>query len=276
MSAAGYPLRGRLDVRGAAELAEEHLQRDRQIFYELEHPSLAVMRRVVSSLASSVEALNREARLTGPLGETVTRLTLADLKPVIHLASHRLREAALEITLNWDRALGGFLSEEGEADLRESLRGFTFGIELDADVVRDAAWPLAESLYELSDTYFLALFERDTGVRAVERGRASLRRLAVHLELSQNELGRMLGVSGETVRRWEAGAIRVPTERLAQLTQADAELRRLQVLLRPETLPQVIRRPADLFGGERALDWILRGKIHDVATSYELALRYQG
>jgi hypothetical protein len=31
-----------------------------------------------------------------------------------------------------------------------------------------------------------------------------------------------------------------------------------------------------LFDGERALDWILRGRIGDAAGRYEIALSYQG
>jgi len=52
-------------------------------------------------------------------------------------------------------------------------------------------------------------------------------------------------------------------------------LTRLLALFRPERLPEVIQRPADLFDGERALDWIRRGRAAEVADRYEMALSYQ-
>jgi transcriptional regulator with XRE-family HTH domain len=106
-------------------------------------------------------------------------------------------------------------------------------------------------------------------------GRNILRQLAGNLELSLDELGRMFGVSGETVRRWERGTHRIPTRRIAKLISAGRSLSRLHQMFRSNRLPQVIRREAELFGGERALDWILRGRHADVADRYENGLMYQ-
>jgi hypothetical protein len=53
-------------------------------------------------------------------------------------------------------------------------------------------------------------------------------------------------------------------------------LDRLLALFQPARLPLAIRRPAELFDGERALDWILRGRIGEAAGRYEIALSYQG
>ncbi|MEK7408194.1 MAG: hypothetical protein AAB225_24250 [Acidobacteriota bacterium] len=89
-------------------------------------------------------------------------------------------------------------------------------------------------------------------------------------------MGRMFGVAGETVRRWLRGASRVPDSRLAEMESAAAALNRLLEIFQPDRLRQVIRRPAEVFGGERALDWILRGRIGEVAERYEAALAYQG
>lgn len=105
--------------------------------------------------------------------------------------------------------------------------------------------------------------------------RTALRSLMTRLELSQDDLGRMLGVSGETVRRWERGATGIPAERRSAILAAESGLRRLQDLFRPERLPSAIRRPAELFDGETALEWILRGRIGMVADRYEAALLYQ-
>jgi hypothetical protein len=85
----------------------------------------------------------------------------------------------------------------------------------------------------------------------------------------------MLGVSGETVRRWKAGATGIPLSHAAELTAAESALNRLMRMFRPARLPLAIRRNADLFGGKRALDWILDGRIAEVADRYEAALAYQ-
>jgi transcriptional regulator with XRE-family HTH domain len=106
-------------------------------------------------------------------------------------------------------------------------------------------------------------------------GRLALGRLMGHLGLSQDELGRMLGVTGESVRRWKTGAIAIPLSRLAEITAAESALNRLLQVFRTERLPLAIRRKAELFGGRRALDWILDGRIAEVADRYELSLAYQ-
>lgn len=102
-----------------------------------------------------------------------------------------------------------------------------------------------------------------------------LQRLMSTLDLSRDEAGRMFGVTGETVRRWERGMVDVPSQQVAALTAADAALGRLLELFLPDRLPLAIRRPAEAFGGERALDWILRGRLAQVAESYDHALMYQ-
>jgi hypothetical protein len=106
-------------------------------------------------------------------------------------------------------------------------------------------------------------------------GVRALGRLITGLDLSFDEVGRMLGVSGETARRWERGLVPIPAARLALLTSAASALDRLLTLFRPERLPAAIRRSAPIFDGERALDWILRGRIQEVAEQYDRALSYQ-
>lgn len=109
-----------------------------------------------------------------------------------------------------------------------------------------------------------------------ERGPAQVARLGRQLGMSHEDLGRVFRVSGETVRRWERGQVRVPDARLAELDLMSAALDRLDALFEPTRLAQVIRRPAELFGGETALAWIERGRIAEVADRYETALAYQG
>jgi len=110
---------------------------------------------------------------------------------------------------------------------------------------------------------------------AESRGTSAIRRLMAHLALSYDDVGRIVGVSGETIRRWDRGTVMIPAEKLARLTAAGAALDTFLSLFRPEALPQVVRRPAEAFGSERALDWILRGRIAEAAALYERELRYQ-
>ena len=128
---------------------------------------------------------------------------------------------------------------------------------------------------------FLALYSVaacDLLIKRMREAHAAilLRRLAVHLELSQDELGRIFHVTGETVRRWEKIKSKISAEHMAELESAGAALTHLLELFHPGRLSEVVRRRADLFEGERALDWILRGRLADVADRYEAALAYQG
>jgi len=107
------------------------------------------------------------------------------------------------------------------------------------------------------------------------RARLALRRLMSHLGLSLDHLARMFGVTGEEVRLWERGKKPVPNDRMSELLVADDSLGRLLELFRPERLALVVRRKAELFEREQALDWILRGHIADVADRYQEAFRYQ-
>lgn len=132
-----------------------------------------------------------------------------------------------------------------------------------------------ERLLETQATFQPAVKEVLQSESGGEKARMTVRSLMSHLDLSFDQLGRMLGVTGETVRRWSQGAHRVPSGRFGQLAVAQAALDRLLSIFRPEVLPGVTRRKAELFDGETALDWILRGRIDEVADHYESALSYQ-
>ena len=123
--------------------------------------------------------------------------------------------------------------------------------------------------------YDLAVYEFLSATERGNEGRRILRRLVTCLGLGQDEVGRVFAVSGETIRRWDRGRVRIPHARMAELVSCDAALERLEALFLPDRLAQVIRRRADLFQGERALDLILRGRIGEVAERYEAALAYQ-
>ncbi len=109
----------------------------------------------------------------------------------------------------------------------------------------------------------------------VPEGVRALGRLRDTFALSFDELGALLGTSGETVRRWERGLTEIPVDPAATLTGMEDALDRLARLFKPDRLKLVVRRNADLFGGERALDCILRRRLGEVVSRYEQELRYQ-
>lgn len=146
------------------------------------------------------------------------------------------------------------------------------------DELTESLYAAAERLFEQQE-WLVVFHQAVEQIVASELGaaqsRAALRSLMARLELSQDDLGRMFGVSGETIRRWERGVTSIPAQRSAEILAAESGLRRLQDLFRPERLAAAIRRSAELFNGESALEWILRGRIAEVADRYEQALLYQ-
>jgi hypothetical protein len=107
-----------------------------------------------------------------------------------------------------------------------------------------------------------------------EKACAVLRALGENLGLSAEDLGTMFGVTGETAGAWQDGAMEIPETTFAKMIAAQTALDRMLWLFRPERLPQVIRRRAEAFDGERALDWILDGRIAEVAERYDTGLSY--
>jgi hypothetical protein len=86
----------------------------------------------------------------------------------------------------------------------------------------------------------------------------------------------MLAVSADTIVDWEAGRTAIPVEARTTISRASAAVTRMLGIFRPERLPQVVRRTVDIFDGQSALDWILLGRIDEVASRYEAAFAYQG
>lgn len=262
--------RSRLPSRDEAlSVLEGHLDEAEELLARLHPPTLAAVRRLAEGLAAGVSSLNERAGLEEPQAGAVLRWALADPALAVLVGEGRSTAAAAGLAERW-RAAAVHLAGLGGDEVAEPA---------------PAPWPAApppaaarltpEDLAELVAVWPLAVAELALAEGAQARGRRALRRLMVHLGLSQNDLGRMLGTSGETVRRWEGRAVRVPEERLAELGRADDALDRLLALVRPEHLRQAVRREAGLFDGDRALDWILRGRLAEVAGRYEVALAYQ-
>jgi transcriptional regulator with XRE-family HTH domain len=234
-----------------------------------ERPDPGIVREVVQELDRGLEELGREAELAPELAPLVRLTVLQSAFPVLLGYRHGAPELAWYLlSTEWERvviALGA-RRRWGSSEVREpGLHGA-------------ASMPLPDPAAdrELLGIFNLVVFELLRAGEVQGRGQETARRLMTRLSLSYDQLGRAFGVSGETVRRWERGSHPIPDERLADLGRADAALGRLEGLFQPERLSQVVRRKAGLFGGEAALDWILRGKIGETADRYETALTYQG
>ncbi len=222
-------------------------------------PSLLRARFVVEELRGLSEGLNRASGLDEATGLLVAGSTLGAAFPAVAtLINGRVGDAVASFHRQWaERALALSKAQvvlpsfqqvkvEPRAGLDEWLLMWTCAVE--------------EYLRE----------------RAQESSaRATLRRMITGLELSFEELGRAFSVTGETVRRWERGETPVPARRIADITRADAMLDRLRSLIRPSRLPAAVRRKAELFDGESALEWFLAGRFEAVAEGYEQQLRYQ-
>lgn len=218
------------------------------------------VRKYTQLLHGCLEVLNTEAGLPEPEAALVTSTVLQSSFPSMLLfRDGDVRAASRAVSTLWIAYSSGEPPQLA-GDLHRALaRG---------DEQSEKA--------DLAEMFPMAVFEETAAARKESSGRRTLRRLMTSFDLSFDDVGRMLEVSGETVRRWERGVSRIPSVTLATLDVAEVALRRLTALFLPQRLPEVVRRKADLFDGSRALDWILRARISDVVDRYEQALSYQG
>ncbi len=232
-------------------------------------PDMAGIRQLVRYLDDCLATVNEISGLEGTLGTLVRHTTLQACFPVLLLFHRGDPEAALRfLLLEWAQASTAL-------GLPCSLTGLLFE---ESKVIALSQLPTDQTEHELLAAFNTAVSALLRETEGQSRGRGAIRRLMTHLDLSFDQVGRVLSVSGETVRRWERGkgSHEISAERMADLLSAEAALDRLLEVFRAERLAIVVRRQAELFSGESALDWIFRGRIGEVADRYEFALTYQG
>jgi hypothetical protein len=229
-------------------------------------PDLASVREFVQVLDRCVVRLNTAAGVPRERASVLWQAVIQGSFLVFLAYRQRLERLPSELLLKeWTHA-GGLIG------------ALPPGEKLGVPLQRVASAP---SLVADEDLELAALFNTALSTELHERlqgdteSRDALRRLAAQLGLSYDQLGRMFQVSGETARRWEKGETSVPQKRRAEISHATAALDRLLAMFKPERLSQVVRRPAPAFEQRPALEWILRGRIADVADRYDLALSYQ-
>jgi hypothetical protein len=97
--------------------------------------------------------------------------------------------------------------------------------------------------------------------------------IADALDIAITDIPRVLGYP---VGHGSVGVVmpQVLDERLDRLKSATEATNLLLRIFRRDRLPEAIRRPAALFGGDSALEWILEGRITEVADLYDRALTF--
>lgn len=225
---------------------------------------LASVRDLVRSLDRGLAVVGELTGHEGTAGMLVRHTALQAGFPVVRLFRRDEQAALRLLLLEWARAAEALGLPHGLAGTPEEL----------AAGLPDL--PPDETEHELLAIFNTAVSGLLRETEGQSQGRGAIRRLMTHLDLSFDQVGRALGVSGETVRRWERGSHEIPAERMADLLRADAALERLLGVFRAERLAPVVRRRAEIFSGESALDWIFHGRIGEVADRYEVALSYQG
>lgn len=229
----------------------------RSVRQALRPPSAAGVRRFVQLVSSTVDRLNAQAGLAEDDAQVVRAGVLHEaFLSLLYVREGRIAEAARLLAGKWQVLAG--------------RHGTRQRIELHlppVEVVQTDA--LLLELFSVSVTDEMLAISRNA------RGRQTIRWLMSALRVSYDDLGRMFGVSGETVRRWAHGTVEVPEAKLAALDLAGQALSRLLRLFRLDRLAEVMRRPAEAFGGQRALDWALQGRLQEVVERYERELAYQ-
>lgn len=260
-------------------------------------PGLSAVRALIERLDAPLASLSRLARVPDAVAELLSATVLQASFPVLvqyrhghpERAAHRLvsiwREQAQALGIGAPEALAALMGDtvpfgSDAPDARQAAVKEPASPAYVVAATRPPEEELGMNPANGNELECLLLFSAVVGahLRLKSReaeGRRVLHRLMSTLDLSRDEAGRMFGVTGETVRRWERGMVEIPARQMAVLTAADGALSRLLELFLPERLPLAIRRPAEAFGGEHALDWILRGRIAEVADRYDRALLYQ-
>jgi len=267
-------------VPSLAREIRRHLDLVPDLPARLDRPNLAGARESAVVFRECFQSLSAHVNLEAALARVIDLEAL--YRSFDAFVAFRAGESALTTSVLLEVWVSRTLAElQALESIQVELASVRRELESDlADELRDLAAAARSRIRSPDFTEWLVLFHQAVEQVAVpelggDEARVALRSLLARLELSQDDLGRMVGVSGETIRRWERGAIGIPAERRAEILAAEAGLRRLQELILPERLPTAIRRPAELFNGETALAWILRGRIAEVADRYEAALLYQ-
>jgi hypothetical protein len=94
------------------------------------------------------------------------------------------------------------------------------------------------------------------------------------LALRPAELARLVGVSREALRQWQAGAP-IAQERWPDIDVLLATIQKLSAYVKPDALPSVIRRKAPSLGHQSALEWLSGHRYEELLAKYQEAFTYE-
>jgi len=233
--------------------------------------SLTEARACVDWIVLAILRLNRRVGFELQTSVLIHDLVLASASQAAMFWRHGLADQARNSLVHaWiDQSL---VFEPGWKYLHDFRNKLVHGV-FDADTIKLQASDLDR---EFLLVFMVAVSEKLVADGAELHARQALRHVLARLELSNEDLSRMLAVSADTIVDWETGRTAMPVDVRATISRASAAVTRMLSIVRPERLPQVIRRKVDIFDGQSALDWILLGRIDEVANRYEVAFAYQG
>ena len=169
----------------------------------LAQPNLPAVRQAAALFYDCLRELDRPGAIDTPVA--VARALVGAVDGLRALRERRLADAASHLLASWlDQ---GTVGDRMTTDAGSSTYGPAPDVALEiaeaAARAAQAPWPRSQPLDdpEWLLTYHLACEQLMAEHLGAGRARVALRSLMAHLNLSQDDLGRMFGVSSETVRR---------------------------------------------------------------------------
>lgn len=232
-------------------------------------PSVDRIREFVLALSRGIIELNVRNQLRISQALVLRQATLQNAFPALVFCLRDRADLAVRYLIDERRSIAASLGvpldrSEITTEIQSPLALETYD--------RDPDWPSERQLLWTFQTVVFQILREEQTLREAQE---HLIEIKTTLDLDAGEVGKWLGVKEATVRVWEAAEKPIPRRIASQLAETQEALRRLKSMFLPERLPQVVRRPAELFDGDSALDWILQGRLREVADRYELLLRYQ-
>lgn len=238
--------------------------------------SLATARKCVDWMLLVLIQLNQKAGFELQISSWINDLVISSASQAAMFWHHRRSEQArISLFHSW---LDHSLLLKPTSTLFANRQSIN---EVHSKILYGLFSPSEKELYPSElDREFLLLFslavtEKIRAETADSQARQSLRNVLTKLELSLDDISRLLGVSSVEVEEWETGDRPIAAEHQTVLNRVSSAVTRLSAIFRPDRLPKVIRRKAELFDGESALEWILEGRTEDVLERYEAAFAYQ-
>jgi transcriptional regulator with XRE-family HTH domain len=235
-------------------------------FAKLEDLDLTSAREFIALVDECAVGFNSGAGLFGALAAVVRYGVIQSCFPALVRSRRGSADTALRwISAMWSLHAAAFGALPESADIGSlSVSDFETTLPPEESLAEDIA------IYNMAVSELLSKTSREAEARQV------LRRLRTNLGIDAEELGAMFGVSARTIRQWESRHTPIPDKEITAIVAADVGLTVLLEVFRPEVLADVVRRNAPGFDGDRALDWILNGRIAEVAERYWDASLYQG